>query len=128
MKKVTAIPYENGQVFGHFGKTQAFLIAELETGKILRSAVVPTEGKGHGELAGFLKAHGVTDCLCGGMGEGAYQALKAQGITVVRGVSGKAETVLQNYAQGSLKDDPQAACSHHHDHQAGHSCSCGKHS
>lgn len=53
MKKVTAIPYENGQVFGHFGKTQAFLIAELETGKILRSAVVPTEGKGHGELAGF---------------------------------------------------------------------------
>ena len=106
MKKVTAIPYENGQVFGHFGKTQAFLIAELETGKILRSAVVPTEGKGHGELAGFLKAHGVTDCLCGGMGE----------------------TVLQNYAQGSLQDDPQAACSHHHDHQAGHSCSCGKHS
>ncbi|MFQ8581280.1 MAG: NifB/NifX family molybdenum-iron cluster-binding protein [Holdemania massiliensis] len=50
------------------------------------------------------------------MGEGAYQALKAQGITVVRGVSGKAETVLQNYAQGSLQDDPQAACSHHHDH------------
>ena len=50
MKQIAAIPYENGQVFGHYGKTQAFLIATIEAGKLVNRAVVPTKGKGHGEL------------------------------------------------------------------------------
>ena len=128
MKQVAAIPYENGQVFGHYGKTRQFLIATIEAGKIVTSAIVPTQGKGHGELAGFLKEHGVTACLCGGMGEGAYQTLAAQGIAVIRGVSGSAEAVLASYAQGRIADDPEAVCTHHHDHDESHSCSCGKHS
>lgn len=35
MKQIAAIPYENGQVFGHYGKTQAFLIATIEAGKLV---------------------------------------------------------------------------------------------
>ena len=97
MKQIAAIPYENGQVFGHYGKTQAFLIATIEDGNIMNHDVVPTQGKGHGELAGFLKEHGVTVCLCGGMGEGAYQTLTTQGIAVIRGVSGSAEAVLAGF-------------------------------
>ena len=60
MKQIAAIPYENGQVFGHYGKTQAFLIATIEDGNIMNHDVVPTQGKGHGELAGFLKADAYT--------------------------------------------------------------------
>ena len=128
MKQIAAIPYENGQVVGHYGKTQAFLIATIEDGNIMNHDVVPTQGKGHGELAGFLKEHGVTVCLCGGMGEGAYQTLTTQGIAVIRGVSGSAEAVLESYAAGQIADDPEAVCTHHHDQGEGHSCSCGKHS
>ncbi|MFQ8581281.1 MAG: NifB/NifX family molybdenum-iron cluster-binding protein [Holdemania massiliensis] len=57
MKKVTAIPYENGQVFGHFGKTQAFLIAELETGKIQKRRR-PDRRQGAWRTSWLLKAHG----------------------------------------------------------------------
>ena len=48
MKQIAAIPYENGQVFEHYGKTQAFLIATIEDGNIMNHDVVPTQGKGHG--------------------------------------------------------------------------------
>ena len=39
MKQIAAIPYENGQVYGHYGKTQAFLIATIEGGNIMDHAV-----------------------------------------------------------------------------------------
>ena len=37
-----AIPYENGQVFQHFGHSAQFKIYDTETGKILSSEIVST--------------------------------------------------------------------------------------
>ena len=49
-----AVTYENGQIFQHFGHTQAFKIYEITDGQISRTEVVDTNGSGHGALAGFL--------------------------------------------------------------------------
>ena len=48
-----AVTYEDGQVFQHFGHTEQFKIYDVEDGKIVNAVVVPTNGSGHGALAGF---------------------------------------------------------------------------
>ena len=54
-----AVTYENGQVFQHFGHTEAFKIYEIQEGKIVSEEVIGTDGQGHGALAGFLKVQSV---------------------------------------------------------------------
>ena len=48
-----AVTYENGQVFQHFGHTEYFKVYSVEDGQITDMQVVPTNGSGHGALAGF---------------------------------------------------------------------------
>ena len=99
-----AIPYENGQVFQHFGHTEQFKIYEVDGGTVASAQVVTTEGAGHGALAGFLKAQGVEALICGGIGGGAQNAQAAA------------------FASGQLQYDPNAVCREHDHHGEGHSC------
>lgn len=125
-----AIPYENGQVFQHFGHTAQFAIYDAEGGQVTGSAVVPTLGGGHGALAGFLQRSRVDVVICGGIGGGARQALKQAGIQLYGGVQGPADAAVQAYLAGTLAYDPEAHCDHHdHAHGEGHSCGhdCGGH-
>ena len=82
---IIAVPYVDGEVNGHFGRTEAFLIAEVGDGRVLSKAVRPVEGlqHDHGGLAGFLKGQGTEVILAGGMGAPMQQALKAAGFTLV---------------------------------------------
>ena len=66
-----AVPFENGQVFQHFGRSAQFKFYEAENGQLLRTEVIPTNGQGHGALTGFLVQHGADVVLCGGIGTGA---------------------------------------------------------
>ena len=86
-----AVTHENGMIFGHFGHTKSFKIYEIEDGKIISCAVIPTMGSGHGALAGFLLASGVDALICGGIGGGAKDALKQAGITLYGGVTGSCD-------------------------------------
>jgi len=132
-----AVTYENGNVGQHFGKTEQFKLYETEGGKIVSSAVVGTNGAGHGALAGFLKDAGADVLICGGIGMGARMALAETGIELLPGVEGPADEVVAQYLAGSLAFDPEATCHHHdgdhgHDHADGHACgshggSCGSH-
>ena len=118
-----AVTYENGEVYGHFGYTEAFKLYETEGGSVVTSAVLPTEGSGHGALAGFLAARGVDTLICGGIGGGAKAALAEAGITVYGGVTGSADAAVAALLKGTLSYDPDAACAHHeHAHDAGGSC------
>lgn len=118
-----AVTYENGQVFPHFGHTQQFKVYKVAEGKIMSSAVVGTNGSGHGALAGFLKTLGVTDLICGGIGGGARMALDEAGIRLFGGVSGDADAAAAALAEGRLQFNPDASCDHH-GHEGGH---CGHH-
>ena len=75
-----AVPFEDGQVFQHFGRSAQFKFYEAENGQLLRTEVIPTNGQGHGALAGFLVQHGADVLLCGGIGTGAQVALMQAGI------------------------------------------------
>ena len=127
-----AVTYDNGQIFQHFGHSAQFKLYEVSGGMILNTAVVDTNGSGHGALAGFLKQNGVDTLICGGIGGGAQSALTEAGIRFYGGVSGSADAAVQALLDGSLAYDPEARCDHHdHAHGAGHTCGehgCGEHS
>ncbi len=135
MRKI-AVNYENGQIFQHFGHTQAFKIYDVEDGRVARSAVVGSEGSGHGALAGVLKELGVDALICGGIGGGARNALAQAGITLYGGVSGDADAAVTALLEGSLDFSGEATCDHHghehhgdcHGHDHGHTCGghCGE--
>lgn len=120
---ILAMPYENGEVFQHFGKSKEFQLHEIENGKILGSRVLSTAGSGHSALADMLGKLGVTVLVCGGIGDGAKQALGQWGIQVLAGAQGPVQQVMEDYFAGRLSASAGATCNHHH--EEGHSCSSG---
>lgn len=121
-----AVTYENGEVFQHFGHTENFKFYDVENGAVVSEQIVPTNGSGHGALAGFLKAAQVDALICGGIGGGARMALDEAGIALYPGVKGSADEAAKALAAGKLEYDPNAHCIHHehHDHHEGN---CGEH-
>ena len=118
-----AVTYENGMVFQHFGHSQAFRVYDVQDGKIITAETVPTQGSGHGALAGFLAAQGVDTLICGGIGAGARQALAQAGIRLFPGVQGPADEAVKSLLAGTLAYDPDTVCTHHHGE--GHECRHG---
>ena len=122
-----AVTYENGEVSQHFGHTENFKIYEVESGKITDAQVIPTHGSGHGALAGFLSERKVEILICGGIGQGAKNALAEAGIKLYGGVTGNADNAVNAFLSGTLQYEPDIACSHHeHEHGDydcnGHDC------
>ena len=62
-----AVPFDHGQIYGHFGRTAQFKLYDVENGTVASSQVVDTNGSGHGALAGFLKDRQVDALICGGI-------------------------------------------------------------
>lgn len=101
-----AVTYEDGKVFQHFGHSEKFKVYETEDGKVVSSEVADTNGSGHGALADFLAEKAVKVLICGGIGQGARQALAQAGIELYPGVSGDADQAVLAYLNGSLSYDP----------------------
>ena len=127
-----AVTYENGNIFQHFGHTEAFKLYDVENGEIVHTGVMPTFGSGHGMLATLLASTGAGVLICGGIGGGARMALAEVGIKVFGGVSGDADAAVEAFLAGALNYNPDVRCSHHdHEHGEGHTCGdhgCGSHS
>ena len=122
-----AITYDNGQVFQHFGKTEAFKIYDIVEGKVGASMVMSTNGQGHGALAGLLRGLGISVLICGGIGPGAQDALANLDITVIPGITGDVDQAVQDFVDCKLVPNTEALCNHHHE-GAAHNCgahSCG---
>ncbi len=119
-----AVTYENGNIFQHFGHTEAFKIYDIEDGRIAASRVEDTNGSGHGALAGVLKEWKVDTLICGGIGAGAQIALAEAGIKLYGGASGSADAAVEALLAGKLDYNPDVQCSHHGEHHGGE---CGSH-
>lgn len=122
-----AVTYENGQIFQHFGHTEKFKVYDVQDGKIVSAEVVDTNGSGHGALAGVLKDLGVDTLICGGIGGGAQIALAEAGIKLYGGVSGDADTAVNELIKGSLNFNPDVKCNHHGEEHHHHEGGCGSH-
>ena len=138
MKRI-AVTYDNGQVFQHFGRTEAFKVYEVEDDKVINSQIVESNGVGHGALAGLLADNTIDVLICGGIGGGAMAALEDRSIEVCAGAQGDTDEVVEAYLKGEL-ETAGVTCDHHGenhscgDHQEGGSCGggcnggCGGHS
>ena len=70
-----AVPQENGEVFPHFGHAAEFKIYTVEDFKPIESEIVKIEDVSHEAVAGYLKKRGVDLLICGGIGDGAREAV-----------------------------------------------------
>ncbi|MCL2340616.1 MAG: NifB/NifX family molybdenum-iron cluster-binding protein [Proteobacteria bacterium] len=123
-----AVPYEDGQIFQHFGHSQRFRVYDVEAGKVKTTAIIDTKGSGHGALAGLLRNAHVDVLICGGIGGGAQQALAQAGIRLYGGVTGDADQAVEDLLANRLAFNPAAVCAHHGEGHHGGSHSCGGHS
>lgn len=124
-----AVTYEDGQIFQHFGHTEAFKLYDVEDGKIIKEEVISTNGQGHGALSGFLLEHNVQTLICGGIGGGAQSALAECGIALFGGVQGSADDAVAAFLGKTLAFNPEVKCSHHEHGEEAHTCGshgCGK--
>ena len=118
-----AVTYDNGNVFQHFGHTEAFKVYDVENQQIQKSQIVPTNGSGHGALAGFLRDAGVDALICGGIGGGAQAALAQVGINIYGGVDGNTDEAVAALISGTLNYQANVQCNHHDQ-----ACEGGEHS
>lgn len=123
---VLAVTSENGEIFQHFGKCPGFEIYHIERNKIISKDYVSTNGSGHSLLFEFLKERNVEVLICGGIGQGARDALASGNIKVISGQLGSSEAAVNFYLSGDLKDNPVGGCCSHH-HSGGESHTCGSH-
>ncbi|MCQ2770803.1 MAG: FKBP-type peptidyl-prolyl cis-trans isomerase [Clostridia bacterium] len=120
-----AVTYDNGNVFQHFGKTSKFKLYDVEDGKVVATTIVNSQGAGHSALAGLLNSYEIDVLLCGGMGDGAQNALSELGIEVVSGIDGDTDAAVQEYINGNLIS-AGVNCDHHHEEQSeDDDCGCG---
>ena len=116
---IIAIPFAEDRVFQHFGKSEQFKLYDLKTHT---SQVLSTNGQGHSSLCAWLMEQHADIVLCGGIGSGAVQMLRQNGIRVYPGNSGFCDVVLLRYAAGLLQEG-DSTCSHHHEGDCGeHGC------
>ena len=121
-----AVAYDNGNVFGHFGRTEQFKIYDIKDGKVVGSQVLGTNGEGCGALAGILSIADVDALICGGIGGGAVNAIEEAGIKLYAGASGNTDAAVEALIGGTLSAVGEANCGHRdHEHGEGHSCGHG---
>ena len=109
-----AVPYSDGQVFQHFGKSEQFKIYDTIDDEIISSEI------GHSALADFLKEKGAGVLICGGIGVGAGTALQNAGIQILGGAEGEADKCVEEFLGGRLHFGASgcascsSSCGHHH--------------
>ncbi len=122
------VTYENGEVFQHFGHTEQFKLYDVADGKIVSEQIVPTNGSGHGALAGFLKARRWTRSSAAASAWVRRTHWQKPGFSFTAG-DRSADAAAKALAEGTLRYDPDARCDHHegghecgHHHEGGHEC------
>lgn len=121
LKMKIAVPYENGMIFQHFGKSTSFKIYNVVDFKVTETTIVNSDLTGHTGLSELLRSNMVNAVICGGIGTGAKNMLNKFGIEIYPGVSGMADTAVEKLLNGTLMYNLESFCNHHGEEE--HSCS-----
>jgi len=109
-----AIPTVNGALCMHFGHSENFLFIEVDekAKKILNQQSLTPPPHEPGKLPPWVKSHGATVVIAGGMGMRAQEIFRDHGIEIVTGAQGSDPTkIVLDYLQGKLETG-QNACDH----------------
>ena len=124
-----AVPVKNEMIYQHFGMASQFKVYDVVNNQIVQTETIQSDGRGHGLKLAALLDNAVTVVICGGIGDGAIQALNQADIKLYAGISGVADDAVASLIAGTLQSDMQAACSKHqhaHPGQCAHG-DCGQH-
>lgn len=112
MKRLFAIPLENGQLCVHFGHCQQFALIEVENESITGETLVTPPPHEPGLLPAWLAEKGVTDVISGGMGQRAVNLFSAQNIQINVGAQTKnPKELVTDWLKNSLVTGSNA-CDH----------------
>ncbi|HOP50299.1 MAG TPA: NifB/NifX family molybdenum-iron cluster-binding protein [Ignavibacteriales bacterium] len=89
MKKIIAIPLENGVLSAHLGHCQAFAFVEVENDKITNITVLDPPQHQTGTFPRFLTSHGAMDVIAGGRGPQAISLSLVSNVNVFLGATVK---------------------------------------
>ena len=100
-----AIPVTGDCLNTHFGHCEKFAFVEVDskTKEVVSTIEIPAPEHQPGLLPVWLKEHGATVGIAGGMGERARLLLVAASIEVITGAPAEAASILaRKYLDGSL--------------------------
>jgi predicted Fe-Mo cluster-binding NifX family protein len=87
----------------HFGRCDAYTIADIEDGKIVSRQRIANPGHAPGVLPGYLAERGVQCIIAGGMGPRAETLFRERNIETIVGVSGTIDETLDALKRGDLR-------------------------
>ncbi len=100
-----AIPSDNngieGNVYEHFGRAPKFVLADIQSGKIVDIKVIDNpiaESHSPGELPELLKNHGAELIACRRIGRRAREFFERLRIKIMDGLEGRVKEVLEYIA------------------------------
>ena len=103
MKKIIAIPLENGVLSQHFGHCQTFAIVNVENDTITEIKEIVPPDHVPGLYPKWIAQIGVTDVIAGGMGQKAIELFNQQKINVFVGAPVKtAEELVIDFLNNNL--------------------------
>jgi predicted Fe-Mo cluster-binding NifX family protein len=120
MKKIIAIPMENGVLCAHFGHCQYFAIVEVEEGVIGNVKEVTPPEHVPGLYPRWVAQFGVTDVIGGGMGQKAIDLFNQQNINAFVGAPLKsAQELVTDFLANKLNLSANY-CNHDENHVCSH--------
>ena len=128
--KIAAITDDGKTISQHFGRAPYYLVMTVEQGQIVQREMRDKLGHAHfandpheedqpGQPHGFgpaaqnrhtQMADAIADCqalLCGGMGRGAYESMRARGITPVVTDIASIDEAARAFIEGRLTDQTE---------------------
>jgi len=107
-----AMPVQGGKLSQHFGHSEQFSLFEIEDQSIRGKEDVTPPPHEPGLLPRWLKEHGVTLVIAGGMGQMAKMIFEQAGIQVICGAASESpDSVVDSYLKGELETGDNA-CDH----------------
>jgi len=103
MKKLFAVPTNNGKLCAHFGHCEQFAVIETENQKILNIGYLKPPVHEPGTYPRFLAEKGVSTIISGGMGIKAQDIFAQNNIEVCVGVNADTpEKLVEQYLANEL--------------------------
>ena len=112
MKKLFAIPTENGKLCAHFGHCETFALIETEDNKILKEEFITPPVHQPGVYPEFLAELGVNAIISGGMGHKAQELFAQNNIEVHIGVNSESPRKLIEYYLNNQLKTGENLCDH----------------
>ncbi len=122
MMKIAVPVKSNNEIDQHFGHCEFYKIYTVE-GKEVKSEERMESPQGCGcksNIASVFKNEGITVMLAGGIGDGAVNILKENGVKVIRNCAGDVSVLMKQYLAGFIMDGGVNCQSHTDSHECNH--------